>query len=75
MGAMFCIEPEKKIKYIILHGLLETHYNTSGAQSAPEYKILSKTANFHGNKANRYYKVRFYPLCVNRSYSYPWSSD
>ena len=28
-----------------------------------------------GNKANRYYKVRFYPLCTNRSYNHPWSSD
>ena len=26
-------------------------------------------------KADRYYKVRFYPLCMNRSYNYPWSSD
>ena len=29
----------------------------------------------HESKANRYYKVRFYPLCINCSYNYPWSSD
>ena len=26
-------------------------------------------------KANRYYKVHFYPLCMNLSYNYHWSSD
>ena len=40
-----------------------------------------KTSCFWGEamiehiKANRYYKVRFYPLCMNPSYNYPWSSD
>ena len=35
-----------------------------------------KNINFYTHsKANRYYKVCFYPLCMNRSYNYPWSSD
>ena len=40
-------------------------------------KEIANSARFKTDapKAYRYYKVRFYPLCMNRSYNHPCSSD
>ena len=44
-------------------------------KSYPLFRSLNSRADTDHSKSIRYYKFCFYPLCMYRSYNYPWSSD